>query len=281
LQYALNLYQLDGRHIEDFNSDLAEELYGDLLASAAGAGLEKALSRLLCDPFARDPKHLLDLEAFLSAKFGHTSLMQIARALLAVKRSGCAPESVLTFNADVLLHTALTLLEIRQSHSSIGRLTPEFSYRPLYRSTDHQSGKTPIYHIHGSITPTPSKRESREKLVFPESSYSQLAAAVYAWPQTVFLSAAQASRILFVGLSMSDPNIRRWLSWCNGYRRDEIDVLGTAPDFSSQHIWITTRSKDPLVQTAKESGLLHLGVRTAFIPDWGCLEAAIMNLTGC
>ena len=175
--------------------------------------------------FRRDPSQVLNLESFLSTRYAQSSLMQIARFLLRARGMSRNPTAVLTFNADVLLHVALTLLQLRESSSSSGSLSPDFHYRALYHSTDRPNGKIPIYHIHGSITPESGHRESRDKLVFPESSYSQLAASVYAWPQTVFLSNAQASRMVFVGLSMSDPNIRRWLSWCEGYRRSDVSQI--------------------------------------------------------
>lgn len=280
LQYALNEYELSGRTLNEFNSDLAQELYGGILATAASRGLRDALVALLSNPFLRNPNDVLELESFFSTVYGASSVMQLARCLLRAKLASCAPTSVLTFNADVVLHSVLTLLQIRESHLHSGSLSPSFDYRAIYRSTDQPNGKIPIYHIHGSITPALGNREAREKLVFPESSYSQLAASVYAWPQTVFLATAQASRIVFVGLSMSDPNIRRWLSWCEGYRRADIAQRGVSPTFLSQHLWITTPSTDPNIQHAKESGLLHLGIRTAFIPNWSAKEEGLGNILG-
>ena len=280
LQHALNTYHLSGRTLDDFNNDLAEELYTGILGAASSAGIREALLKLLSNPFSRNANEVLQIESFFSSTYANSSLMQLARCLLRAKSASCQPTSVLTFNADVLLHVALTLLQIRESYTQSGNLSPDFHYRALYRSIDRPNGKIPIYHIHGSITPAQGNREAREKLIFPESSYSQLAASVYAWPQTVFLSTAQTSRIVFVGLSMSDPNIRRWLSWCTGYRSDEIAQRGPSSPFSSQHLWITTRSADANIQRAKESGLLHLGVRTAFIPTWNALEDALSNLIG-
>lgn len=278
LQHALNVYLADGRNQGQFNHDLAAKLYDSILATADAEGIRDSLMKCISNPFRRDSYDVLQLEEFLDTKYGTTSLMQLARTLLKAADGNRAPTAVLTFNADVLLHVGLTLLQIGNSFKVSGNLIPNFRYRAMYRSSDRPNGKIPIYHIHGSITPEQARRESREKLVFPESSYSHLAGLVYAWPQTVFLSSAQSTRLVFVGLSMSDPNIRRWLSWSEGYRRAELSHLGAVPNFLSQHLWITTRSKDVRIQRIKESGLLHLGVRTAFIPDWSALEDALSNL---
>ncbi len=133
LQYALNIYLLSGRAIEDFNNDLANELYGELLNAAAADGLDTALSKLLSNPFSRNTARVLDLESYLSGKFGKSSLMQVARVLLKAKAVSRTPSAVLTFNADVLLHAALTLLQIRESSATSGDLSPDFFYRALYR----------------------------------------------------------------------------------------------------------------------------------------------------
>ena len=166
LQAALNLYLSASRSQDDFDNDMAEELYGDLLRAAAAVGLDEALRRLLSDPFLRDPGQVLALESFLSSNYGSTSILQIGRFLLRAKRNARAPMSVLTFNADVLLHAVLTLLEIGESHSKGLGISPEFSYRGIHRSTDHAGGKIPIFHIHGSITPTTGNREARDHPYF-------------------------------------------------------------------------------------------------------------------
>lgn len=278
IQVALNEYISTGRTIEDFNAQLAQELYSDILAQAEPDGLKAPLEALLSDPFNRSPNQLLDLSRFLNVHYGSTSLLQIARVLLAASDLHLAPEAVLTLNADVLLHATLTLLQIDIEHDRTGSLDPDFTYRAMHHAIERPRGKTPIYHIHGSITPSSHGREAREKLIFPESAYLQLASAVYSWPQTTFLSLAQYHRIVFVGLSMSDPNIRRWLSWCHAHRRQELEIHVDDVTQSSQHLWITTLSSEGISHLAKEVGLQHLGVRTAYVPDWGDLEKAFGNL---
>ena len=280
LQQALNSYLLDGRTADDFNGDLAEVLYGGLLARAQATGLKDALETFLTDPFRRNPALVLPLEEFLSREFGTTSVMQLARVLLKASDADCKPDAVLTFNADVLLHAATTLLQIRQAATAGVSLNPSFHYRGIHRASDRANRKTPIYHVHGSITPAAGFREARDRLIFPESSYVQLAGSVASWPQTIFSGAAQSSRMIFVGLSMSDANIRRWLGWANTTRIGELAQRGSPPKFSSQHLWITTPSHEPHLKAAKEAGLLHLGVRTAFVPSWDRLEDAISNLLG-
>src|SRR5438876_8293319 len=47
LQYSLNAYELSGRSLEEFNDDLAKELYDGILDAASAAGLRDALVTLL------------------------------------------------------------------------------------------------------------------------------------------------------------------------------------------------------------------------------------------
>jgi hypothetical protein len=107
LQHALNTYLITGRNVDDFNNDLALELYEKVLADALADGVDAGLTRLLSNPFSRDPTQVLKLESFLTSRYAQSSLMQIARFLLRARGASRNPTAVLTFNADVLLHAEL------------------------------------------------------------------------------------------------------------------------------------------------------------------------------
>jgi hypothetical protein len=131
LQHSLNLYQLSGRTLADFNKDLSSELYDGLLNSASALGLADPLARLLSNPFSRTPDELLPLHEFLTSTYSASSVMQTARLLLRAKAASCAPTAVLTFNADVLLHVALTLLQIRENYDLTGNMGADFHCQPI------------------------------------------------------------------------------------------------------------------------------------------------------
>ena len=90
----------------------------------------------------------------------------------------------------------------------------EIPYRSVY--TDGvipNKEEIGIYHVHGFL---PRNREGYEKLtksllVFSEEGYHKLMLEPYNWANIVQLSHFTNNTCLFIGLSMTDPNLRRLL----------------------------------------------------------------------
>lgn len=98
------------------------------------------------------------------------------------------------------------------------------------------------------------------------------------WPESVFMYHANISRLLFFGLSMSDPNLRRWLALSQQQSNDGHVLRGGRE--SLPHLWMT---KLPDAQATREptwQSLTHLGVRTAWLNDWQHITDALENVIG-
>jgi hypothetical protein len=80
LQHALNVYLSTGRTLDQFNQDLGTELYEGILAVADTVGIRDALVKFISNPFRRTADDAIQLETFMSSKYGSTSLMQITSA---------------------------------------------------------------------------------------------------------------------------------------------------------------------------------------------------------
>lgn len=101
---------------------------------------------------------------------------------------------VVTFNFDDLLEKKL---------SGSVRVLPVWSGR-------RQEGKGfPILHPHGYLPQDGSVEDCN--LVFTEDDYHGLTTAVFHWALTSIVSYLRHSTVLFIGLSMLDPNLRRLL----------------------------------------------------------------------
>ncbi|MGD0815566.1 MAG: SIR2 family protein [Verrucomicrobiota bacterium] len=286
---------------------LEDALYGGLLAKAEAVNQKVALVNCLNDPKKIRRQTSPDLLNFFETQFGSTSLMTIAKWLKRLAEIPSNPRSVLTFNADGLLDTISKLLDIQQYIIERKPQTPpDRLFRALRASdppptgSDSSARRIPIFHLHGCLTPQlPAQtqargRESRENLVFPETTYGRISGKVFTWQQTVFLSHAQAHRIVFIGLSMSDQNIRRWLAWCNENAVEEhklrsrkyskpgaqTAVLAGSDDyFIGQNIWIEERPKSDRLADAMEFALAHLGTRICWLQSWNELAVALNNLS--
>lgn len=116
----------------------------------------------------------------------------------------CRPErdhkgvsSVITYNFDNLLEQVLENLNIAYN------VIQNQGKCPL-------SGKLNIYHVHGYLSQDKNKDEW-SKLVFSEEDYHEIYSDSYCWSNMAQVKAFQDDVCLFVGSSLTDPNLRRLL----------------------------------------------------------------------
>ncbi len=123
-----------------------------------------------------------------------TSLRALARMIKAA-RSQRNIAAVFSFNFDDLLEQELRRLGVPvAAMSKASRLKP---------------GEVNIIHPHGFV---PQKGAAvRKGLVFTEDDYHDLSDTTFHWALTEIVAHLRQNRALFIGLSMSDPNLRRLL----------------------------------------------------------------------
>jgi hypothetical protein len=102
--------------------------------------------------------------------------------------------SVLTYNYDVLLE---------EEFDHLGR-----AYRRLDRNETGSLHGIEIRHVHGFLG---RARLDHEWVVLTERAYHSEYALPFSWSNVVQLNSFRESVCLFVGLSMTDPNLRRLL----------------------------------------------------------------------
>ena len=155
--------------------------------------------------------------------------------------------SVINFNYDDLVEQRIDVLSNRQKCFSV-------SGKPYYVP----SNCTPVFHVHGYI---PQTGKIPEKIVLGEKEYHELYQDVYNWGNIEQLHALSSNTCLFIGLSMSDPNLRRLLdSAINGQptemnhfaflKKDEheVDMMKqTMRDFGIYCIWYDDYTDLPII----------------------------------
>lgn len=116
----------------------------------------------------------------------------------------CRPErehkgvlSVVTYNFDNLLEQVLDGLDIAYN------VIQNQGKPPL-------NGKLNIYHVHGYLSQDRNKDEY-PKLIFSEEDYHEIYSDSYCWSNMAQVKAFQDDICLFVGCSLTDPNLRRLL----------------------------------------------------------------------
>jgi hypothetical protein len=114
-----------------------------------------------------------------------------------------------------------------------------------------------------------------DKLVFQEAAYLQLANASFSWQAASFLRAAAGNSLVFVGLSLADPNMRRWLSWVHANRLAELNEMGSVASASTVHYWIARKPVDEATERWMESLVSHLGVRLIWVRDYAEIPSTL------
>jgi hypothetical protein len=164
----------------------------------------------------------------------------------------------------------------------------------------HRPGRgIPTYHLHGflplnlledGVTPKPGARARGHKtaqilehmtepvpegLVFTDAQYWQSVATPLSFANYVFANALHDSSCIFIGLSMTDLNIIRWLGLhTTEFRREyerELTQKGLVdypvPNPYLRHSWIRPDSSDP--SGLVTNFLARRGVYTHNLPHWG------------
>lgn len=107
----------------------------------------------------------------------------------------CNVESIITYNYDSLIEE-----EINR-----GEKLCESIY------DKKRTNKLPVYHVHGYI----SKSGEHSDIILGEQEYHNIYAESYNWGSVEQLHAMCRTTCFFIGLSMSDPNLRRLLDISN------------------------------------------------------------------
>jgi hypothetical protein len=158
------------------------------------------------------------------------SLAVLARLIVAehTRRPGRRVTSVITFNADDFIEQAVE--RVAESRHSSGRRWSVV--RPVVRSTHSFLGRIshqiiPVYHIHGFLASNVLQGDQgfdERMLVFTDSQYWSTSATAFAFANRIMTSALSEGRCIFIGLSMTDINLLRWLALRTLDRdRDQMD----------------------------------------------------------
>ena len=266
---------------ESFNKILENELYRDLLDKASEYKLNLQIKILFEKPKSLKRKDMLGMCHFFEKEYGSTTLVQLVKVLVKDPESTKLPQSIITLNADSLLYSLLIIFSIRQHN--IDKKTfeiPEEKYRKITKPYQTWGNNIPVFHLHGSISPSIDNKilDSRDNLIFLEDSYNQVAGSMHSWAQSTFLYTAQNNMVIFLGLSMSDSNLRRWLGWTASNHSLELNKNTTNTVIALRHLWIKTEQKDEEVQKFLDVSLHHLGVKIALIKSWSKIGESLSHI---
>jgi len=108
-------------------------------------------------------------------------------------------DSIITYNFDDILEHKLLDVGI------------DIPFKSIYGvGMNSDNGELPIYHVHGYL-PREGKLNGLNKITFGESIYHEHYNDVYSWNNITQINKFKDNTCLFIGSSLTDPNIRRLL----------------------------------------------------------------------
>ncbi len=168
---------------------------------------------------------------------------------------------LITFNYDSLIERALLDLG-----------TPAL---PVYREERATHRGVPVRHVHGYLPPPPEPitPEQATSVVFDEETYHSRFNQPDHWTNRMMLSAIRESVCVFIGFSMTDPNVRRLLEQSREPEQTPHFVLlrqppleGATPDLQL--------ARARLIHT-QENILRELGLNIIWYSEYGDLPVLL------
>lgn len=267
IQSAYDKSQLEAtKFAEHLSSSLYHKILNNL-SSLDKKEIIKCLSSTHPDPNRKWVKFIE-----VVTQYGEPSAMQVARIITEAYVKNKGLESILSFNAEVLLGSLVNaIMQIEHKHNT---KILDYITEP---TSSHYKGRISYIFCHGSVAIPESSRvaqkqfNSLDKLVFSENEYLQLANSSYSWQSSRFINTLTTNTVFFVGLSFKDQNIRRWLAWIHECRKRAINKFNNQHNCTA-HYWIEKVPNDKGVKTWIESSVAHLGIRMIWISDWNEIE---------
>jgi hypothetical protein len=271
-------YENENGQKERFLQSLSDALYGGLRASVEDDWevVVKALTASRPSRLSKD-----DWEKFREriGGFSGTSAPGIAEVLAEIVDTEKRPEAIMSFNAETLLFALINCYYGLKNDWTLRDQTVKVLDVLSHDLQTTNRGLIPYYYVHG-VLPVPDAQGrfndsiSPEKLIFSEGQYLGLSGSVYSWQSTTFLNQCLHHRCVFIGLSFSDPNLRRWLSWEYESRRREL-LRNGLPANRPFHLWLRKRPHErhpkgllSSEQLLIEKSVEHLGVRVVWLDEW-------------
>ncbi len=195
--------------------------------------------------YARDPKtcELID------------SIVDLSRP----KRIGSPLDSIITFNFDALIEENLTKNNIPN--------------RAIYsEAVRHDPSELPVYHVHGFL-PRQGDVPKDSDIVFSEDAYHSQFIDPFSWSNLIQLNKLSQNTCLLVGISLTDPNLRRLLDVAWRKVSGETPrhyIIKKAPKFSGKGAVVSD-----LAKYLEEQDANALGINVIWVDEFSDISRII------
>jgi hypothetical protein len=182
--------RLSKDHLLNLGSNAAEEF--NKRHGASSLILGKYLKNNLGKDFEKKVR-----EALYIAKPATCDLIDAIIDISRPQRDGRPLDSIITFNFDALIEENLVNANV-------------FNRAIYTEAIKHDPNELPVYHVHGYL-PRSGRIPDETDIVFSEDAYHSQFIDPFSWSNLIQLNKLTQNTCLFVGVSLTDPNLRRLL----------------------------------------------------------------------
>lgn len=180
------------------------------------------------------------------------------------QRDGKPLNSIITFNFDGLIEENLENNNVK------------------FKAIDNEgirnsADELPIYHVHGYL-PRKGKISTNKDIVFSEDSYHTQFIEPFSWSNLIQLNKLSQNTCLFIGLSLTDPNLRRLLDVAN--RKDPSNNLNHYIIKKKPSLDNNIEQIDELMIFLEEQDANELGLNVIWVNDFDEIGDLIKKLIG-
>lgn len=213
--------------------------------------------------------------------FNNTSANLLAEPIIMAINKEIGPKSVLSFNGEAIFLALLKYYYYKESCNGAGKLKFDRIVNGMRRT---HSSRIPYVHCHGILPINGAKTKkgykADTKLVFTEERYLKIANSPISWQALQFIENCMNSKMVFVGVSLTDANMRRWLGWIHGNKMEEFAENEIHCKESTEHFWIRKRPGTDIEKKWVEESVAHLGVRLIWIDDYNQTGEVLKKMLG-
>lgn len=217
---------------------------------------------------------------YLKSNLGNDFLPQLREALYSEDPASCAAieaivelarpqrdgkplDSIITFNFDALIEENLEKARIR--------------YKAIWEEgVRNAADELPIYHVHGYL-PRKGRLKKDTDIVFSEDAYHSQFIDSFSWSNLIQLNKLSQNTCLFVGLSLTDPNLRRLLDVSNRKnpsRKLSHYIIKKAPNLAK-----SSDTVDELAFLLEEQDANELGLNVIWVEDFDEIAPLLRRIT--
>lgn len=295
--WAELMYRVAGQ-LPGVSPQIVEDLYGDgydstVIASylRSAAGSERRFVTAVRDALYRDfgfaePVSKSNHRRFATFIRNTNSTLHAIGTMCGVRVEGTQDQyrpnrlirAVMTFNIDALLETYTRARFKARMLRTVERASASASGRLIH--SYHVHGFL-VHHLPESRRDAPRTMESDDRLILTEQQYFDVFTNGSGFINYTMLFLLREYQFLFVGLSMSDPNLRRALHLSFSERVRELQAEGLSEHDALNHAtrhWAVLQHKNEGLDRAAEQLLGDLGVRPLWITLWDELPPLLRDL---